>query len=317
MSLQLATAWTETISGSVQARSGTAIAGVDVSNAAVAFTLPAGMTTVTVSLPLLDDTEVEGDETFRVRIQAEDANGVAVPVGSDAVVTITDVENVVRVQAEIVSVGGVMQNSEATGVSVQVQVAEPAAAAITGSLRVILASASASIADFVSNNGVIADIPFSIPAGNRSQTIMVPLTNDRLFEGNENFRLRFVNLAAGVVAADDLVVTIRDDEVTALTVADVSVTEGDTFTVVITATPAPAEQVTGMVTLTAGSGVNGAMPTTDYTVPANLAFTIPVGQSSARVMISTVEDTVAEGNETFSFTICGYRSERWCTSGIA
>ena len=141
----------------------------------------------------------------------------------------------------------------------------------------------------------------TIPAGQSSATISVPIIDDNISEGAESF---FVNLGAvtsGFATIDDGqgVGTIGAAAVATLSINDVAIGEGETATFIVSASnPADAEM---MVTFESAPGSamagGGGVAENDFATPGTV--TIPVGATSAIISITTIDDNVFEGNETF------------------
>ena len=90
LTVSLSAAWAVPVTVDVTAEDVEAAAGSDYTAPAGAVTFAAGETTASVSVPIIDDTDTEPDETFRVAI-SDPTGGATVPaVSSRSVVTITD-----------------------------------------------------------------------------------------------------------------------------------------------------------------------------------------------------------------------------------
>jgi hypothetical protein len=139
----------------------------------------------------------------------------------------------------------------------------------------------------------------TFPAGSTSQSITVAVKGDTLNEGNETF---VVNLSGGVnatIADSQGVGTIVDDDpLPSVTIADLSITEGNTGT----------KSATFTLTLSAASGrtvsvnyatANGtATAGSDYVAKSG-TVTFAAGTTTQTISITINGDVIKEANETF------------------
>jgi Ca2+-binding RTX toxin-like protein len=146
-------------------------------------------------------------------------------------------------------------------------------------------------------------VPFA--PGEDFATVLVPIRDDLLVEGDETVRLHLRNPAGGQVTGGiaDAALTIRDNEpLPTLAVTDATTTEGAgaTFTVWLTLAPgttlAPAYSVAVPYTIVAGS----ALATFDYTVPTTTVTFSAALPGPHTIVVPTVNDSTAEFAETFT-----------------
>ena len=142
----------------------------------------------------------------------------------------------------------------------------------------------------------------SIPAGTTSKTFNVTINGDTTVEADETV---FVNLSAvtGALIGDGQgVATIVNDDAVAplsLSVADVSVTEGNsgatnaTFTVTLSSTS------TSPVTFNIATANGSAIAGSDYTANSATNLSIAAGSTTRTFTVSIIGDTITEPNETF------------------
>ena len=149
--------------------------------------------------------------------------------------------------------------------------------------------------DYTETSGTL-----NIAAGDDSGTVSVPIGNDRLEEEDETFTLTLSNASNASIGTASATATITDNDTPRLTVADATATEGSAvvFTVslgAITAADVTVEYATADVSATAGA---------DYTAAASDAsLTIAAGQTSGTISIDTLDDSLDEGDETFTLTL--------------
>ena len=148
-------------------------------------------------------------------------------------------------------------------------------------------------ADYVSGG-----VTLSFAAGETSKTFSVPVNGDLMKELDETF---FVNLSspvnASIVKAQGIGTIINDDAAPALTINDVSTTEGNSgstnliFTVTLS-------QASGQIITVKYATANGvASSSSDYTAK-NGTLTFAAGQTSQTISVAIKGDAVLEGDET-------------------
>lgn len=149
--------------------------------------------------------------------------------------------------------------------------------------------------DYVSTNGTISFSP-----GETNKTISVTVSGDNIFEPNETFNVALSNPINIVVArALALGTIVNDDPAPTLSIADVSVTEGNagttnlTFVVTLngaTAVPATVDIHTADGTATSPS---------DYVAVPTTTLTFAPGETQKTVSVTVYGDTAIEPDETF------------------
>ncbi|MDD1428845.1 calcium-binding protein, partial [Dolichospermum sp. ST_sed9] len=90
VNLDVAPAAGKTVTVKYTIAGGTATAGSDFTAATGTLSFAAGKTTATITVPILDNSIVEGDETFTVRLSDATGNAIVSPSQGTGVVTITD-----------------------------------------------------------------------------------------------------------------------------------------------------------------------------------------------------------------------------------
>jgi VCBS repeat-containing protein len=263
------------------------------------LTVPAGVTSFTVSVPTSLDTIDEGaSETYNLSV-----GGVA------AVGTITDDDN-----APTISSVSAASATEATSLVHTVTLSNTSSVATAFSLSLTDVTATGGGVDYTSaltnaafSNGVtISGGTITVPAGVTSFTVTVPTSADTIDEANETYTLA-VGAASGIG-------TINDDDAapTISTVGAATQVEGTTLVHTVTLTNASSSATTFAYTLGGGSATGGG---TDYTTPpvfsngvtlAGGVLTVPAGVTSFTISVPTTLDTIDEGaSETYSLSVGG------------
>ncbi|SHG91902.1 Calx-beta domain-containing protein, partial [Marinomonas polaris DSM 16579] len=182
-------------------------------------------------------------------------------------------------------------------------------------------------ASYVDENGqtqslvIGSDGSLTVPAGVTKVTLNVPTINDSVYEGNEKFTIS-VEGVTGVDAADSATTTIIDSDGVP-TVSDVSsavnadgnaVIEGEDAVFTVSLSNASSTAQTYDFSLT-----NGTAGSNDYdTDLSNVTFsggvtydastgkiTVPAGVTEFTTTVSTTDDGINEGSETFTLNVGG------------
>ena len=164
--------------------SGTATAGSDYTALSGSVTIPAGQTSATITVPVIDDTLIDPDETVTVTLAAP--SGDVVLGTSTASIQIADNE-----VANLVTLAATTQAGEpATNGAFTVSL-ETAAATDTVISYSVAGSATGG-SDYAALSGTV-----TIPAGDTSAVIPVSVINDFAVEGNETVIVSLTGITAG------------------------------------------------------------------------------------------------------------------------
>ncbi|MFY2762878.1 Calx-beta domain-containing protein [Arenimonas sp. MALMAid1274] len=201
-----------------------------------------------------------------------------------------------------VSVADVTVNEGDTGTTTAnfvITLSAPSASPVTIQTTTMSGSAFAP-ADFVART-----VTTLIPAGQTSATIGVQVRGDNLVEQNEVFALNITSASGARVRDGQGVATITNDEpIPDLTIADVTLDEGNAGTTNAVFTVS-LSQVSGTpVTFDANSfiyapGPNAATENSDFTPIALTGLTIPAGSTSTQFTVPILGDTTVEQDESF------------------
>ena len=269
------------------------------------ITVPAGVSSFTVSVPTTQDTLVEADETVPLSIAGVSAVGTI--VDDDRPPTVTTIEPVLP---------GPAGNSALEGTSLVYRVNLSAVTTAPATYPFTFGGGSAGSEDTgapVFSNGVTLnpDGSITVPAGVGSFTVSVPTTQDSTVEADET-----VPLAIGGVAASGTIIdddggkpTVTRVEPGAPGLADNATPEGQNlvYTVSLSAsTTAPATYAFTLGGGSAGSSDTGAPVFSDgVLLNADGTITVPAGVAAFTVTVPTVQDTLVEANETLPLAVGG------------
>ena len=281
---------------------GSAASGVDYTAiTAASATIPAGSTSVTITVDILGDAVSEGDETLTLRL-------LSAKVGTDTA-TISDA----------FGVGTILNDEQTVSINSSLSVAENVGGGIA-LMTVTLSSVSTapvtvnlSLTNGTATKGTDFSDPsvltVTIPAGQTTATVSVPIINDTFFEADETFDVYLIgstNAQLGAVTRGTVTIT-NDDLASRLTITTTPVSEG-------TGASESVPEFTDMiftVTLDRAAGapvtfnwetLSGvpytATPGDDFTaVPSNV-FTIGANATSATFVVKVKKDATFESSET-------------------
>jgi hypothetical protein len=152
--------------------------------------------------------------------------------------------------------------------------------------------------DYTSATGTVTFAP-----GDTSETVTVSTIDDALVEGTETFDVNLSNATGNSAILDGMGVgTILDNDVAEpprqISISDASATEGgaETFTVSLDAASA------NPITVDFATADGTAVAPGDYT-SATGTVTFAPGDTSETVTVSTIDDALVEGTETFDVNL--------------
>ncbi|MGN6574350.1 MAG: Calx-beta domain-containing protein [Nocardioides sp.] len=263
--------------------------GVDFVAVSGRVVIPAGAKGRTVRVPVIDDALDESTEHFRVRIYDPVGASIVDPVGR---VSIFDDD-----PTPTMSVGDVSITEPTSGsstLSFPVSISAPSGRTISVSY-VVTAGTATSGSDYVASPSTGQLV---LPAGTTSGVIPVTVLSDNVLESTETLQVTLYSPVHVTVIDGSAVGTILDSTAPRLSVADVSVNEGDPARFVVSLTKPAPQTVTFRY-----STSNGTASSSDYSGANNVSATISAGASSTTLTVNTTEDTTVESNETFNLTL--------------
>jgi hypothetical protein len=272
---------------------GSAAAGSDYTAAAGTLTFHAGEVAKTLAIAIADDPEREGSETFTLTLSNPGGGAVLGPARL-TVVTITDDETGPTVQFK----------AEALGV---VENGGPAAVVITRtgstlagqSVRVRTTTAgTAPPAHFGAVDRIVTFL-----AGQTMTTVPVPINDDAAIDGDRTVVLELADAATpsgslSLGAPRVTVLTIRDDDSALRFRSDATTVEGTAATLTVDRVGSTLGRATVRYATASGTAVAPG----DYAARTGMLAFAP-GVASLAVPLATVNDTLAEGNESFTVTL--------------
>jgi Autotransporter beta-domain/Calx-beta domain len=275
--------------------SGSAISGTDYTALSGSVIIPANTLTTTITIPVLQDSIVEGAETVVVGLVAATSNPAITASGS-ATNTIADDD-----------FASVTIANTADG-------AEPST---NGTLTVTQSAVSASDTVIALGYGGTATnatdytrpASVTIPAGSTTATITLTMVDDALVEGSETVDVTLASVSSGLATLGATLTatnTIADDDAAVVTIVNTTDGAEPATNGVLTVTQSAVSISDTVIALSYGGT---ATNTTDYTRPASV--TIPAGSTTTTITLAVVDDATVEGVETVDVTLASV------TSGLA
>lgn len=277
---------------------GTATSGSDFVALSGSVIIAAGSLSATITLTPIDDAVAEGVENVIVTLTQDDGYRID-QARKRAVANIADNEPTVSVAASDASAS---ENNNATGTFTFTRSGTPRGVLVA---RYTMSGAATAGVDYQTLSGEV-----TFADGQAAVTVLVTPINDSLGEGSEQVVLTLSNLPAYRRNPSKTVarVTITDNEPSVSIVAtdgaaaesDGPPEEANTATFTVSRTGSTIGSITIPYTVTGNASHNGD----DYIVLSG-TVTIDDGQSRATIVVTPIDDAIAETAETVIVTISG------------
>ena len=269
---------------------GTAIAGADYTSASGTATFAAGQSSVDIAIDILGDTMVEADETFTVVLSGATPETLQIS-GSPATVTIVSDDTQPSLS---ITDATVLEGASGTVIaSLDINLFEAATQAVSVEYGTFDVTATAG-QDYSPVTGSLIFAP-----GQTVKTVTFTVFGDVDVEDTESFEVRLSNATPADAELSDAVgvITITsDDALPVLSVADVSVDEGDIGATDATVTVSLADASSQVVTVDYATSDGTAIAGLDYTTVSG-TLTFAVGATEASFTIPVLGDEATEDYE--------------------
>lgn len=268
----------------------TARSGVDFVAVSGSVKFPAGTKVRTVRVPVVDDALDEAHERFRLRIY--DAVGASIIDRSGRVMIFDDDP------APAMSVGDVSVTEPTSGsstLSFPVTLSARSGRTVSVSYVVTAGTASSGI-DYVASPSTGQLV---LPAGTTTGIVSVSVLSDNVAESSETLQVTLHSPVNAVLVDSSAVGTILDTTAPRLSVAVVTVIEGDPARFVVSLNKPAPQTVTFRYSTSNGTATSPS----DYSGVSNASGTIAAGASSTTLTVNTTENTTAESTETFTLSL--------------
>ncbi len=281
----------DTVTVNYATSNGTATAGSDYTAATGSLSFAPGDASKSVTVTITDDSLDEDNETFTFTLS--NASNATID-DSSATVTITDDDDPPVLSVDDVSVN---ENSNAT---VTVSLSPASGRTVTVNYATSDGTARDGNPDTEPKDYTQKSGSLTFSAGQTSKSVTVPINDDSIDEDNETFTFTLSNASNATTNINkyEATVTINDNDTASLSVADVSVNENSNATVTVSLSVASTKTVTVDYATSNGTATAGS----DYTATSG-TLTIPAGDTSRTVSVSISDDSLEEGDETFTFTL--------------
>ncbi|WP_434069093.1 tandem-95 repeat protein, partial [Vibrio campbellii] len=260
--------------------------------------VPAGVGAFEVIVPSIDDLALENAEDMVLEIGGE--SGIA---------TIQDNDSTTL---SVSQVGDVNEGSDAVfTVSLSNEVQDPFVVNLKpttdGSYTAEDADLGQMVVTYIDSQGktqtlnVTPDGDVTIPAGITSITVTIPTKTDGIYENTESFGLTVTDnggvTSNGAATGDANIIDAESAPKVSIVADQTSVTEGGDANFTVSIDQKSDEDV--VVSFTIGGDVDDK----DYQAPTIYTVTIPAGQTSVALDITTLDDGIYEGTENLTITL--------------
>jgi photosystem II stability/assembly factor-like uncharacterized protein len=278
-----------TLSVNYSSANGTATAGSDYTAVSGALVFADGELSKTFTLPITNDAVAEPTETLRLSLTAADLE----TLGSPAVATVNILDNSTPLILSMNNVDVTEGNSGTTNAVITVTLSAATGRTITADFATLASTATSGV-DFTATSGSLSFGP-----GVTTQTISVPIIGDTLNEATEMF---FVTLSNAVNATTtgfaSTVRILNDDPLPLVSIADVSVTEGNSGTVNAVFNVSLSTASGRALSVGYATANNTATSTSDY-VATSGRVTFNAGETLKTITVVVNGDLTNESDETF------------------
>jgi chitinase len=283
----------------VATANGTATSGSDyVAKSTLGLRIPAGSTSKTFAVTINGDTTSEPDETFTVNL----TNPVGATLADgQAVGTITNDDAAATPTLSIADASVAEGNSGTKTLTFTVSLSPAAAGTVSYDIATSNGTATSG-SDYVASSL----LGQTIAAGGTSKTFVVTINGDTSTEANETFNVTLSNVSGATLGDGSAVGTITNDDGgsgPSLSIADVSIAEGNSLSRQATFTVSLSAAATSAVTYTIATANGTAIAPGDYTAKTLTGVSIAAGATSKTFTVAIKGDTVAEPNETFTVNV--------------
>ena len=263
----------------------------------VRIPVPAGATTATIPVTIVDDLAQEGIEDFVVKSRHWQRDAVVDPNHAVTQLRIIDNDGPSGGTPTASFASASQSAGEGSGTS-NVTVSLSPAPASDLTLAYTVTGTAASGSDYTALSGTV-----SVPKGATTATIPVKLIDDGVNEIDETVVLTLAGSGGYQVGSPDthtLTIAANDPPTASFASASQSAGEGSgTSNVTVSLSPAPAADLTLAYTVT-GTATSGS----DYTALSG-TVSVPKGATTATIPVKLIDDSVNEIDETVVLTLAG------------
>ena len=284
------------VTSNVTAASGTDYTGVNLTGQSI----PAGMSNKTFSVTINGDTTVEANETFSLNVTS--VTGATVADGQ-GVGTILNDDSAVLPAISIGNVTVSEGNSGSSTATFTVQLNAVPASTVSFDIATANGSAAAG-SDYVT----LSLAGQTMAAGQTSKNFAVTINGDTVVEADETFTVNVTNASGATISNGSATGNILNDDTAAgsppqISVSDVTTTEGNNGTKLMTFTVSLSASATAPVGFDVWTSPGTAAGGADYNDLSLTGQAIAAGQTSATFSVSVIGEALVESNETFTLNL--------------
>jgi hypothetical protein len=254
-----------------------------------------GATTQQIQVLVNGDTAFESNQTFNVLIDNATNGDSFTDTSGLGTITNDDLQPTVSVDDAPPANEG---NAGESNLSFRVFLTNPEDVTSTITVQTSDGTATLANSDYQQTSRTLSFPPFRT-----ERTVNVPVNGDGTIEPDETVNLNItsgVNLAPGDLLGTG---TILDDDLSALSVSDASVTEGNGGTATLSFTVTLAAPNTRAVTVQAATADGSANAGSGDYVPLTQTLTFNPGDTTQHVAVAVNGDGQVEGDETLSLDL--------------
>ncbi|MCS0628842.1 hypothetical protein NX786_05805 [Telluria mixta] len=279
---------------------GSAAAGTDYTAASGTVSFVAGQTVQHVTVNIADDATLESDEVFQLNLGAVTGSGATMAqIGDGTGTALIGHNDQAAVATPSISVSDITVGEGDDYAEFTVELNAPGTTQVSVNYR--LDGLTTGYSDYEFASGTLSFAP-----GVTTQTVRVALINDTSAEMTESFALNLSSPVNAVLADNQAVATIVDNDAFADTVSKASVSVRDvvvdekaglaTFDIVLD------KAVSNNVTVAYATANGSATAGTDYTA-ASGTVTFVAGQVVQHVSVNIADDALLESDEVFHLNL--------------
>ncbi|MDR3651387.1 MAG: Ig-like domain-containing protein, partial [Paludibacter sp.] len=267
------------------------------------ISIPAGITSIKISVPTIDDNIAEPTETFNLSANITSGNTTNVSETGTATILDNDVTTI-SVSSPTVTEGAdevfsiTLSNPSSTPVNFT-----PSLTSITATVGIDTGTPIQYSIDGGNTWTTWISGNISIPAGITVLKICIPTIDDNIVEPTETFSLTTTVTSGNTTnGSASGIGTIIDNDAATLALTGFTVTETDgsqTQNFIAKIDKPAAKDIVLSFNTTDGTALAGS----DYTAQAGTVVTIPAGSTSVNIPVVILGDLIAEPTETFTGTV--------------
>ncbi len=278
--------------------SGSAIPFADYLPLTGTVTIPAGQTTVAITVGSVDDFIVEADETVNVQLTSVTFGDPEISVdASSSSASLTILDN----DSGKISIATTQDGNETGPVSGKFTITQSAPSSTDTVVTYSVSGTANPLADYLPLTGTV-----TIPAGQTTVAITVGSVDDFIVEADETVNVQLTSVTFGDpeisvdAFANKAALTIFDNDAAKVSMIKLNdLSEGSPLLgTVLVAQSSPSSTPTVVSYSVSGT----ASPFVDY-LPLTGTVTIPAGQTTAAITVTAIEDLIVETDETVSLQL--------------